>query len=187
MALDQPISEHDPHPASTDLEWIVDVRWHSYASCYVWYDSPSFDRFGDSAENYKANTIYVNRAAEYPQRDLLHEIGHVVGRYFNTVNHRENKFVGGSWENRSGRLIGAVSAGRHWSTYLNWYANNTKAFKFNCASELWAELFMLYYIEPTRPESKLIEDELGLLRKDIRFVRLETILREMIRGRGKRI
>ena len=165
------------HPADADLHWFVNVRWHEYASCYVWIDCPIHGPFGDIVGYHKGNTIYLNRETRHQRQDLLHEAGHAVGRHYDLIGHRENHYSG-SWERKTRRLIGAVSSGRHWSAYLNRYSASTPNFEFNAASEIWAELFMLYYLYPYLPEAQLIEAQIEKLRRDRSFGRLHSTLQQ---------
>ena len=164
-----------PHPAEDVLGWFVGVRWHDFASCYVWEDCAVFNALGDIIGHHRGNTIYLDRETTHDRRDLLHEIGHAVGRHFNRVGHRGNHYVS-DWEVRARRLIGAVSNGRHWSGHLNAYAASVDDFGFNAASEIWAELFMLYYLYPDLPEAELIQPEIETLRSDDVFLRLDEDL-----------
>ena len=167
------------HPADADLNWFVGVRWHQYASCYVWTDCPIYDSLGEVIGHHRGNTIYIDRAAGFERQDLLHELGHAVGRHFDIVGHHENHYTG-AWDRRARRLVGAVTSGRHWSRYLNWHAAQTRDFAFSAASEVWAELFMLFYLYPQLPEAKLIEGEIELLRRERDFCRLEASLNELL-------
>lgn len=171
------------HPLEADLGWFVGIRWHDYASCYVWVDCPLYNPLGDIVGHRRGNTIYLDRAARHQRQDLLHELGHAVGRHFDIVGHRENHYIG-SWERRAQRLIGAVSSGRHWSAYLNWHAARTRDFAFSAASEIWAELFMLHFLYPQLPEAGLIEREIESLRRDRSFRRLEPVLTQICNSRG---
>jgi hypothetical protein len=164
-----------PHPADAELGWFAGVRWHDFASCYVWQDCAVYDALGDVIGHHRGNTIYIDRASRHERRDLVHEMGHAVGRHFNRVGHRHNHYTG-EWDPRAKRLIGAVSNGRHWSGHLNGYAAGVENFDFNAASEVWAELFMLFYLYPGLPESGIIESEIDRLRRDPEFCRLETVL-----------
>ncbi len=166
-----------PHPAHNALDWFVNVYWHDYVSCYVYYDSPVFDAYGDIVGYHQANSIYLNPAADHAGEDLLHELGHAVARHFDLVGHRDNYFCNG-WEKDQQRLIGAVRHGRHWSQYLNQFAAITNGFQTNAASELWAELFMLYYLYPGLAESELITDTINSLRIDPRFQQMEASLKQ---------
>ena len=109
---------------------------------------------------------------------LLHEVGHAVGRHFDVVGHRENHYVG-SWDRRARRLIGAVASGRHWSSHLNGIARALGHGGY-AASEIWAELFMLFYLYPGLPETEIIEAEIDSLRGDPSFCRLEAGLSKVL-------
>ena len=167
-----------PHPADDQLNWFVQVCWHPYASCYVYYDSPLFNEFGEIVGHHRANTIYLNPLADHPGEDLLHEVGHAVARHFDLVGHRDNHYCS-HWEQGEQRLIGAVTHGRHWSRYLNGFAAAIDAFQSNAASELWAELYMLHHLYPDLPESNLINPALEKLRLDARYQRLEQAITEL--------
>ncbi len=168
-------SEFTVHPADQALNWFVQVRWHEFASCYVYYDSPLFNEYGEIIGEHQGNTIYLNPGADHVGEDLLHEIGHAVARHFNLIGVWENYYYR-SWERVQQRLIGAVTHGRHWSRYLNEFAANTEDFSANAASELWAELFMLFYLYPGLPESELIASAIDDLRHNDDFQRLEQTL-----------
>lgn len=168
-----------PHPVDAELGWFTGVHWHDFASCYVWEDSAVFDSLGEVIGHHRGNTIYIDRASEHDLRDLLHEIGHAVGRHFDLVGHRGNRYAG-EWDLRAKRLIGAVSNGRHWSGHLNAYAASVENFAFNAASEIWAELFMLFYLYPGLPETDIIEAEIDKLRRDTSFCRLEAVLSKVL-------
>ncbi len=174
-----------PHPVDADLSWFVGVRWHRYASCYVWSDCPIFNAFGDVVGRRRGNTIYLERETSHHRQDLLHEVGHAVGRHFDMVGHRENHYAG-AWDRSAKRLIGAIASGRHWSAYLNWYAARTRDFGFSAASEIWAELFMLHYLYPWLPEAGLIEGEIVALRRERDFCRLESALEKVGAAAAKR-
>ena len=165
------LSFSSPHPADAELDWFVRVYWHDYVSCYVYQDSPVFDPYGEVVGHHEANAIYLNPGADHVGEDLLHELGHAVARHFNLVGHRDNYYCS-DWEQDQQRLIGAVAHGRHWSQYLNQYANATEDFHSNAASELWAELFMLYHLYPDLPEAELIEEAMAELQSNPDFLQL---------------
>ncbi len=133
----------------------VSVKAYDFAPCYLWHDRPLYNEFGEQIDLLKGNTIYLHKESTTPINDLFHELGHVTGRKFNTVGNRENGYHG-SWEDANARLIAQVSQQTHWSAYLNLFSINQNEFKVNAASELWAELFMLWHLQPNMPESKLI-------------------------------
>ena len=141
---------------------IVGVETYEYASCYLWYDRPLFDSFGEQIRQLPGDTIYLCRHTPTPAEDLFHELGHVVGRKFDLVGHAQNGFRG-CWERRNKRLIWQVSAKRHWSQYLNRFAQERDNFQFNAASEIWAELFMLWHLYPYSDEARLLDEQMSLL------------------------
>ena len=67
---------------------------------------------------------------------------------------------------RNSRLIAQVTERNHWSSYLNLFAMNQEDFKTNAASELWAELFMLWHLQPDLPEAKLIDTTMSHVNKN---------------------
>ena len=164
-----------PHPADRNLGWFVGVYWHDFASCYVWEDCAVYNALGEVIGHHRGNCIYIDRTTVQGRRDLMHEIGHVVGRHFNLIGHRGNHYSG-SWDKHARRLIGAVSSGRHWSGHLNAYAASDEQFAFNAASEIWAELFMLFYLYPGLAEAQIIASEIKALRREPQFARLEADL-----------
>ncbi len=135
---------------------IVDVECYEYAPCYLWYDRPLFDSFGEPIRQLRGDTIYLHEQSSTPARDLFHELGHVVGRKCNQVGHAENGYRG-DWEQDNARLIGLVSERRHWSSYLNLLPLNHGDFRTNAASEVWAELFMLWHLHPDSGEARLLD------------------------------
>lgn len=146
------------------LAGIVGVDVYAYAPCYLWYDRPLFDAFGETIGHLPGDTIYLYEKSASPVRDLFHELGHVVGRKCNLVGHAENGFRG-SWEQRHRRLIARVSAQRHWSAYLNLLAAEREDFAVNAASEIWAELFMLWHLHPDCPEAGLLDAPMEAIRQ----------------------
>ena len=147
------------------LEGIVAVDVYDYAPCYLWHDRPLYDAFGDEICRLKGDTVYLYRESTHPVRDLFHELGHVVGRKCNLVGHAANGYRG-RWERRNRRLIAQVIGQRHWSAYLNWLALARDDFRVNAASEIWAELFMLWHLRPGSPEARLLDDPMDDLRGD---------------------
>lgn len=145
------------------LAGIVDVEVYDYAPCYLWHDRPLYDCFGDEICRLKGNTIYLYRDSTHPVRDLFHELGHVVGRKCDLVGHAGNGFRG-SWERRNRRLIAQVAGRRHWSRYLNLLAVARDDFSLNAASEIWAELFMLWHLYPQSHEARLLDEPMQSLR-----------------------
>lgn len=132
------------------------VEFYEYAPCYLWHDRPLYNEFGEQIDLLKGNTIYLHDNSASPVNDLFHELGHVIGRRHNTVGNRENGYHG-SWESNNTRLIAQVSQRLHWSSYLNLFSLNQEDFAMNAASELWAELFMLWHLQPEMPEARLID------------------------------
>lgn len=172
------LSFSSPHPADAGLNWFVRVFWHDYVSCYVYYDSPVFDPYGDIVGHHQANAIYLNPGADHIGEDLLHEVGHAVARHFDLVGHRDNYYCS-NWEQDQQRLIGAVTHGRHWSQYLNEFAAASGEFHTNAGSELWAELFMLYHLYPDLPEAELIDATICELQGNPDFQQLQSSLEEL--------
>jgi len=135
---------------------LVHVETYEYASCYLWHDRPLYNDYGEQILHLRGNTIYLYRDSSSPNTDLFHELGHFAGRVCNFVGHKENGYHG-EWQQHNTRLIAQVTEQRHWSQYLNDFAGSLPEFKSNAASELWAELFMLYHLYPSQPEAQLIE------------------------------
>ena len=150
-------------PCRSILAGVVDVDVYDYAPCYLWYDRPLFDAFGDEICRLRGDTIYLYRDSPTPVRDLFHELGHVVGRKCDLVGHADNGFRG-SWERPNRRLIAQVSARRHWSGHLNLLALARDDFAAIAASETWAELFMLWHLHPDCAEARLLDEPMGALR-----------------------
>lgn len=141
---------------------VVAVKTYQYAPCYLWHDRPLYDDFGDQIELLKGDTIYLHDQSASVPSDLFHELGHLVGRKFNLVGNRENGY-NGRWEQQNTRLIAQVTQRIHWSEYLNLFAINQSDFKMHAASELWAELFMLWHLQPASPEARLIDNTITSL------------------------
>ena len=144
------------------LTGIVSVQGYEYTSCYLWHDRPLYDSFGDTIKVLSGDTIYLNEESLSLNGDLFHELGHVVARKFNLVGHSENSYQG-TWENNNAKLIAQVAQQRHWSQYLNLFSLNHDDFKANAASELWAELFMLWHLYPDQSETELIRTTMRTL------------------------
>ncbi|MDJ0778830.1 MAG: hypothetical protein QNJ85_13270 [Gammaproteobacteria bacterium] len=144
------------------LASVVDVEYYEFAPCYLWYDRPLYDCFGEPIRQLRGDTIYLHEQSSTPARDLFHELGHVVGRKCNQVGHSENGYRG-DWEQQNARLIGLVSERRHWSGYLNLLPLNHGDFKTNAASEVWAELFMLWHLHPESAEARLLDNAMARL------------------------
>jgi len=141
---------------------IVDVELYEYAPCYLWHDRPLYNDFGEKIRILPGDTIYLHDKSDSPGRDLFHELGHLIARKYQLTGNRENGYQG-SWEQANTRLIAQVSQHRHWSSYLNLFAMNQDDFKMNAASELWAELFMLWHLQPDLTEARLIDDAMRIL------------------------
>jgi len=141
---------------------IVDVKVYNYAPCYLWQSRPLYNDFGEQIEVLPGNTIYLHKNSDSPGRDLLHELGHFVARKYQLVGNSENGYHG-IWEQKNRKLIAEVTQMHHWSGYLNLFAANQKDFKLNAASELWAELFMVWHLLPKLPEARLIDKTMDKL------------------------
>lgn len=140
----------------------LNFETHNLVSAYVWQDAPYFNAFGEVIGQLTANTIYLNRHADQLQEDLFHEIGHAVARKFNLIGHSKNGFTG-AWENRQSRLMGSVRHRRHWSQLLDRINQWAPAYTPDLGSEIWAELFMYWYLYPEREEIIFIEPEMRWL------------------------
>ena len=146
----------------THLDNIVDVQCYEYTSCYLWHDRPLYNNFGEQIRQLNGDTIYLYEKSTSPATDLLHELGHMVGRKFNMVGHIENGYQG-IWESQNARLIAEVCGHNHWSDYLKEFALAQEGFAANAASELWAELFMLWHLYPQSPEAQLLKTTMNKL------------------------
>ncbi len=160
------------------LASIVRVDVYEYAPCYLWHDRPLYDEFGEVIRHLQGDTIYLQRDSGTPLRDLFHELGHVVGRKHDLVGHTENGYRG-SWEQGSRKLIAEVSGKRHWSGYLNLFALAQDGFVANAASEIWAELFMLWHLHPDSPEARLIDEPIGSLQQHPEFRAIQELAAEL--------
>ena len=129
---------------------------------YLWYDRPLYDEFGEAIVHLQGDTIYLYQDSPTPVRDLFHELGHVVGRKCNLVGNAENGFRG-DWEQENGKLIAEISGQRHWSSYLNLFSLAHSGFRANAASEVWAELFMLWHLSPDCAEARLLDEPMERL------------------------
>ena len=147
------------------LGGIVDVKSYSYTSCYLWHDRPLYNDFGEQIEVLCGNTIYLHDKAASLPGDLFHELGHLVSRKYRLTGNSENGY-NGCWEQQNSRLIAQVTERNHWSSYLNLFAMNQEDFKTNAASELWAELFMLWHLQPDLPEARLIDTTMSHVNKN---------------------
>ncbi len=141
---------------NTSLNGIVDVQSYEYAPCYLWHDRPLYNDFGEQIRQLKGDTIYLYEQSASPDSDLFHELGHMVGRKANMVGHGENGYHG-RWEANNTKLIAEVTQQNHWSDYLNNFAARQEQFAATAASELWAELFMLWHLYPAQPEARLLD------------------------------
>ena len=149
--------------ARRHLAGYVNVSVYDYSPCYLWYDSPVYNPFGELECTLDGDTIYLSHHSPHPQFDLFHELGHTVARKLNVVGHRENGYRG-SWDRHARRLMGSVASQRHWSGYLNQFARQHCHFKFHAAGELWAELFMLWFMAPHTDVRFYIDREMTKLR-----------------------
>ena len=140
----------------------MSIDSYDFSSCYLWQDSPVYNSFGEKVTRLKGNTIYLNQSSSSPLQDLFHEIGHAVGRKFDVVGHRENHY-NGHWDQKAIRLVGSIKRHCHWSQYLNCFGLLHDDFETNSQSELWAELFMLWFLYPKMHECVLIETEMRSL------------------------
>lgn len=135
------------------------VRAHPWTSIYVWKTIPLYDQFGETVGRLEANTIYLNQYSSCPEEDLFHEIGHAVARKFDLISHRDNGFLGG-WELRQFRLVGCVRHQRHWSKLLDRVRAGAPPYTPDLTSEIWAELFMCWFLYPACQEITFIEPEM---------------------------
>lgn len=145
-------------------DW-VGVEVHGHLPLYCWRNTALFDPFGEIVGRLKSNTIYLNDSSPWPVDDLFHEIGHAVARRFDLVGHHDNGF-NGHWERQQRRLVGCVSAGRHWSRLLTQIQRTAPPFTPDLASEIWAELFMCWFLYPEVEESTFISAEMRRLRDE---------------------
>lgn len=146
------------------LAEIVQVDSYEYTPCYLWHDSPLYNAFGDEILHLKGNTIYLYRESDAPIRDLFHELGHVVNRLCHLVGNTENGYQA-EWEQKNIKLIAEISEQRHWSSYLNLFSLTQKDFESNAASEVWAELFMLWHLYPDSAEARLLDEPMAALKR----------------------
>ena len=144
------------------LTGIVSVASYEFTSCYLWHDRPLYNDFGEKIRDLQGDTIYLYENSPTPGTDLFHELGHMIGRKCDMVAHRANGYKG-HWQQKQAKLIAEVAEYRHWSNYLNEFARAQAEFKTNAASELWAELFMLWHLHPASPESRLIDTDMESL------------------------
>ena len=160
----------------------INIRSYEFAPCYLWHDRPLYNAFGEQIRQLKGDTIYLYEESGSPDSDLFHELGHMVGRKLNMVGHSENGYHG-QWESRQSKLIAEVTQHNHWSDYLNHFAAAQDNFSSRAASELWAELFMLWHLYPSKPEAKLLDSTMHPLQSNdmcakifalARLLRIET-------------
>ncbi len=150
--------------ARQHIDTWVGVDVHPYVPLYCWRDTPTFNAFGEQTGALKANTIYLCDSSPTPVEDLFHEIGHVVARRFDLLGHRHNGFIG-AWEQRQKRLVGTIGSGRHWSHLLNQIRRSAPGYTPDLASEVWAELFMCWYLYPEIEETAFIKAEMGRIKE----------------------
>ena len=99
------------------------------------------------------------------------------------MGHSDNGYRG-SWEQDSKKLIAEVSGRRHWSEYLNLFALTQDGFVANAASEIWAELFMLWHLQPDCPEARLIDDSMDILGERAELQTIRSFATELGMPRG---
>ena len=160
------------------LAGVVAVECYEFAPCYLWYDRALYDEFGEPVRQFRGDTIYLQETSSTPLRDLFHELGHVVGRKCNQVGHAENGYRG-DWERDNARLIGQVSARRHWSAYLNLLPLQHEQFRISAASEVWAELFMLWHLHPDSAEARLLDGAMTKLQQNPVCAAVARLAREL--------
>lgn len=142
------------------LDGLARIETYEFASCYLWYDRPLYNAFGDVIRQLQGDTIYLYRDSATPLRDLFHELGHVAGRLCRLIGNSENGYRG-HWDSANAKLIAEIGAQRHWSDYLNRYSRAQQDFHANAASETWAELFMLWHLYPFSDEAALLDDTMA--------------------------
>lgn len=158
----------------------VNLETHRWSSLYAWNAVPLYDPYGERIGSLEANTIYLFAESPCPEEDLFHELGHVVARKFDLIGHRDNGFLG-KWEKRQLRLVGSVQYGRHWSRLLDRVRSNSPPYTPDLTSEVWAELFMCWYLYPERREITYIAEEMHHLGKEP-FIRSINKLSRILRG-----
>ena len=156
------------------LKDTISVEPYEFTSCYLWHDSPLYNEFGEKIRDLRGDTIYLYNQSAMPQTDLFHELGHLVGRKLNMVGHTENSFQG-IWDSNNQKLIAQVKQRTHWSGYLNLFALNQENFIANAASELWAELFMLWHLQPALPEARLLDSTMVSLQPLPMFAGIQSL------------
>lgn len=154
----------------------IDIQSYEFAPCYLWHDRPLYNAFGEQIRELKGDTIYLYEQSVSPDSDLFHELGHMVGRKLNMVGHGENGYHG-RWESRQGKLIAEVTQQNHWSDYLNNFAAAQDNFAASAASELWAELFMLWHLYPSQPEAKLLDSTMQQLQSNDMCAQISALAR----------
>lgn len=142
-------------------DWVM-VQVHPWTSIYVWKTTPLYNQFGETVGRLDANTIYLNLYSTCPEEDLFHEFGHAFARKFDLISHRGKGFLG-HWELRQFRLVGSVRHQWHWSRLLDRVRAGAPPCTPDLTSEIWAELFMCWYLYPTRQEITFIEPEMAQL------------------------
>ncbi|MEM7194988.1 MAG: hypothetical protein AAF402_08560 [Pseudomonadota bacterium] len=160
------------------LSEIVEVDIYEYASCYLWYDRPLYNSFGEEIRHLRGDTIYLYERSSTPDTDLFHELGHMIGRRKNLVGHAENGFQG-SWERENGKLVAQISDRRHWSSYLNLFSLTHDNFRINAASEVWAEVFMLWHLQPALPEARLLDSAMAKLGREPECIAIQNLASEI--------
>jgi len=160
----------------------VNIDAHPWRSLYAWDDGKLYDDFGDQVGELSENTVYLDRYAVNPTEDLFHELGHVIARKFDLIGHRNNGYCG-SWEQRQKRMIAQIKHDRHWSPLLqNICLQNQREGNADTpalSSELWAELFMSWYLYPERPEREYIELEMEKLKITVELISVEGFFRSL--------
>lgn len=151
-----------------NLAGLVAVQTYEFASCYLWYERPLYNEFGEEIRRLQGDTIYLHQESATPLRDLFHELGHVIGRLCQCVGNAENGYRG-YWDGANEKLIAEIGAQRHWSDYLNHFALNHPDFPANAASETWAELFMLWHLYPHSAEAGLLDESMAELQEQATY------------------
>lgn len=160
--------------SNQNLSDFVKIDSYDYDPCYLWYDNPLYNEFGDKVVQLYGNTIYLNQKSNTPVRDLFHELGHAVNRYCNLVGNTENNYQG-KWDTQNSKLIAQIASQRHWSSYLNLFSLQQENFKTNAASEVWAELFMIWHLYPETTEASLIDDTMQSLASESIYLAINEL------------
>ncbi len=153
---------------------LVRLDCYEYRSCYLWRDCPLYDEFGDIQAHCSGDTVYLQREAKAPLHDLFHELGHVVARKFDVLGHRANAYRG-MWDRQALAICIQARGQRHWSGYLNRVAREHPRFASNGSGEVWAELFMLWFVHPEKQECRLVEAPIRTLYASRRFAGIVTL------------